>query len=91
MKKLEVVYLKNFRRIPDWMKLFISDLRTYFSDTENEIETLKRISEYLDSLQYRRRNSMCSGVFIKRHIEGNRLYIGNSGNNGIILVKISYT
>jgi serine/threonine protein phosphatase PrpC len=91
MKKLKVVYLKNFRSMPDWMKLFISDVCFYFSDTENEIETLKRISEYLDKFQYKRRNSMCSGVLIKRHIEGNRLYIGNSGDSGITLVMIFYT
>jgi hypothetical protein len=86
MKKINVVYLKNFRRIPDWTKRLVSDLRSYFSETENEIEALNRISEYLDGFQYRRRNALCSGACIKRHIEGGRLYIGNSSSSTILVV-----
>jgi len=89
MKTLEITYLKSSSRIPDWMKLFLSDLRFYFSETENEIETLNQISEYLDKFEYKRRNAMCSGAFIKRHLEDNRLYICNS-NSDTALSIITY-
>jgi hypothetical protein len=90
MKKIKVVYLKNFSRIPNWMKSFVSEVRFYFSETDDEIRTLNSISDRLDKFQYRRRNSLQSGSHIKRHIENNsRLYIGNS-NSEISLVRISY-
>jgi hypothetical protein len=90
MKKLKVTYLKNFNKIPDWTKQFVSELRFYFPETDNEIKTLNSISDRLDKFQYRRRNTLQSGVHIKRHIENNsRLYIGNS-NSEIPLVVISY-
>ena len=89
MKTLEVEYMKSSSRIPDWIRKFTMNLKFYHSSTDNEIESLNRISDSLNKFNYKRRNSMCSGAYIKRYIEDNRLYICNT-NSEIAQVVIYY-
>jgi len=45
--------------------------------------------EFFRTYEYKRRNAICSGAFIKRHLEDNRLYICNS-NSETALSIITY-